>query len=415
VIVPPRRATTHHPEGVIADHPGDLETARVAMRRIGVAALLVLGTLFWIAFGLGVWTNRQALDTDNWVDTSGELLQEEAVRTALGSFIVEQLYSSEAAEQRLEEVLPPRLAQLAGPAAAGLKEIARRNAPRLLGTDAALTAWEAANRAAHQTLLAIVEGDLGERAVSLDLKSLFGEVAAGTGLPPEVAERIPPNIASLQVASADDVGTVRELLDLFKTIVWVLLGLAMAAFAGAIALARDRRRMVVTVGGCLMFAGIAVLAIRSLAGKALVEALAEAPNAHGVADDVWQISTSLLVDAAHGSFLIGLFVVLGAWLAGSGRRATVLRRAGAHPLRERAAAVWAALGVLLLLLVIWGPVPWTQRLWPMLIFAVGACAWLAWIRRRTLAEFPNEPPPRLGWPWRRPGATAATETGGTTQ
>jgi hypothetical protein len=43
------------------------------------------------------------------------------------------------------EVLPPELTRLAGPAAAGLMEIARRNAPRLLGTDAALTAWEEAN------------------------------------------------------------------------------------------------------------------------------------------------------------------------------------------------------------------------------------------------------------------------------
>ena len=96
-----------------------------------------------------------------------------------------------------------------------------------------------------------------------------------------------PAPASLQIASADDVGSLHELLDLFKAIVWVLLGLAVAAFAGAIALARDRRRTVAGVGGCLMFAGIAVLAIRSLAGKALVDALAEAPNAHGAADDAW--------------------------------------------------------------------------------------------------------------------------------
>jgi hypothetical protein len=290
-------------------------------RRFGTAALLVLATLLWTAFGFGVWANRQALETDNWVETSSSLLEDEEVRTALGYFIVDRLYSSEAVEQRLEQV-------------ARLKEIARRNAPRLLGTDAALTAWEEANRLAHQTLLAIVEGDLGERAVSLDLKSLFGEVAAGTGLPTEAVERIPPNIASLQIASADDVGNVRKLLDLFKAIVWVLLGLAVAAFAGAIALARDRRRMVAGVGGCLMFAGIAVLAIRSLAGKALVDALVEAPNAHGVADDVWQISTTLLVDAAQGTFLFGLFVVLGAWLAGAGRRATMLRRTSAPTLCE---------------------------------------------------------------------------------
>ena len=219
----------HHPPWVIPAHPGGFETDEVATRRIGVAALLVLGTLFWTAFGLGVWANRQALDTENWVDTSGALLEDEEVRTALGNVIVERLYSSEAAEQRLEEVLPPQLARLAGPAAAGLKELARRNAPRLLGSDAALSAWEAANRKAHEAVLAIVEGDAGEQAVSLDLKSLFEEVAAGTGLPTEAVDRIPPEITNMQVASADDIGAVRELLGLFKTIVWLLLGLAIAA------------------------------------------------------------------------------------------------------------------------------------------------------------------------------------------
>ena len=113
-------------------------------RRIGVGALLVIGTLVWIAFGLGLWANRQALETDNWVETSGELLENESVRTALAAFIVDQLYDSEAVQERLTEVLPPRLDGLAAPAAAGLKEIAQRNAPRVLGSAAALKAWESA-------------------------------------------------------------------------------------------------------------------------------------------------------------------------------------------------------------------------------------------------------------------------------
>jgi hypothetical protein len=364
-------------------------------RRLAATALLVLGTLLWIAFGLGLWASRQALETDNWVETSGNLLEDEEIRTALGVVLVDRLYDSEAVAQRLEEVLPPELDRLAGPAAAGLKELARRNAPRLLGTAAALGAWEEANRRAHDTLVAIVDGDVGERAVSLDLGALLREIASGTGLPANAVDRLPPQVADLQIASADEVSDLRQLLDLFETIVWLLLGLSIAAFAGAVALARDRRRMVVNVGGCMLFAGLALLAIRSLAGKALVDALAEAPNAHAVADDVWEIATSLLVDVAQGSFLLGLFLVLGAWLAGRGRRATGVRRFGAHSLREQAGLVWAGLGVFLLLLVIWGPVPWTQRPLPMLVFAAGAAAWLAWIRRRTLAEFPDEPAPRL--------------------
>jgi hypothetical protein len=367
----------------------------VAGRRIGVAALLVLGTLFWTTFGLGLWAQRQALDTDNWVDTSAELLENEEIRTALAVFIVDELYDSEAVQDRLEEVLPPRLEGLAAPAAAGLKEVATRNAPRVLGTAAALSAWEQANRTAHDTLLDIVENGVLGRDVSLDLKSLVEEVAAGTGLPASAADRLPPNVANLKVATPDELQTIRDLLNLFETLVWVLLALALLSFAGAVALSPDRRRTILNLGLCLILAGIAMLALRRLAGRIVEEALAEAPNAHAVAGDVWDIVTRLMVDVAQGSLLLGFFVMLGAWLVGPGRRATALRRFAAYPLREHAGYVRAGLATLILLLVLWGPVPWTQGIWTILIFTALVFAWLERIRHRTVEEFPDEPPPRL--------------------
>ena len=377
------------------------------MRKAGIAALLAVGTLIWIGFGVGVWAHRQVLDTDEWVNTSADLLEDEEVRTALGLFIVDRLYDSEEVQARIEEVLPPRLDPLAGPAAAGLKEVARRNAPRLLGTDVALNAWREANEAAHGTLIALVEGEAGGN-LTLDLGTLFRQIAEGTGLPPDAVDRLPPEVSSLQIASGENLETAQDALDLFKTVVWVLLVLGLACFAGAVALSRDRRRTVLSVGGCLMFAGLAVLAVRRLAGEAVVEALADAPNAMGAADNVWEISTSLLVDAAQGSILGGFFMVTGAWLASAGRRATGVRRFSAYALREHAGVVRAGLGVAILLLVIWGPVPWTQRLWGIAVFTVAAFAWLEWIRRRTLEEFPDEPAPRLSLRSRR----AAYDPGG---
>ena len=367
-------------------------------RSIGVSVLLIVGTLLWVGFGLGVWANRQALDTENWVNTSDELLQNEDVRESLGLFIVDRLFRSSDVQQSLEEALPPQLDRLAGPAAAGLKEAAARNAPRVLGTDAALTAWRKANEAAHSTLLKLVEGEVANGGVTLNLQELFEEVAASAGLPPDAADKLPPEVATLVVVESDELETVKDLLDLFKKVVWILLVLAIAAFAGAVALSRDRRRGLMAVGGSLMFAGLAVLALRSLLGQALVDSLADAPNAHAAADDVWSISTSLLVDAAQGSLLFGLFLVTGAWLAGAGKRATMWRRAAAYPMRERPGVVRAGLGAALLLLVVWGPVPWTQRFGTMLIFTIAAFAWLEWIRRRTLTEFPDEPPVRFTRP-----------------
>src|SRR5688572_12828478 len=367
-------------------------------RRIGVTALLVVATLLWIGLGFGIWANRQALNTENWVDTSTALLADEDIRTAVGLFIIDRLYQSDQVAERIETVLPPRLAQLAKPAAAGLKEVAQRNAGRVLGTDVALQAWEGANERAHAALIRLVESDVASGEVRLDLGTLFEQMAAATGLPPDAVENLPPTVTSMEIASADRLEAARDALDLFKTIVWVLLVLAVGAFAAAIALSADRRKTILAVGGCMMFAGVALLALRRLAGSLVVDSLAEAPNAHAVADDAWDIAVSLLVDIAYGTLLFGFLLVIGAWLAGAGRRATSVRRAAAYPLRERPGVVRAGLGVAILLLVIWGPVPWTQRLWGIAIFTVIAFLWLEWIRRRTLEEFPNEEAVRLRMP-----------------
>jgi len=380
---------------VIAGHPSGAKNRDMRGRRIGVTALLVLATLLTTAFGFALWAKRQALDTENWGDTSSALLEDDEIRQAVGLFIIDRLYQSEEVEARLEQVLPPRLVQLAKPAAAGLKQLAQRNAGRVLGTDAALQAWETANRTAHETLLRIIESDAAEDGVSLQLKSLFEQMATATGLPATAVDRLPPEVSSLEVAGPGQVETARDLLDTFRTLLWVLLFLSIGAYAGAIALSADRRRTIIRVGGSLILVGIALLAIRRLAGSYVVDALADAPNAHAVADDVWDIATSLLVDVASGGMLFGLFLVIGAWLQGEGARATALRKASAHSFREHPGAVRAALGAGILLLVIWGPVPWTQRLWGIAIFTVLAYLWLEWTRRQTLEQFPDEPPPRM--------------------
>jgi len=331
---------------------------------------------------------RQALETDNWVDTSEQLLENEPIRDALALFLVDRLYNSAEVEQRLEQVLPPRLQRLAGPAAAGLEEVARRQAPRALGTVVALRAWRNANRQAHSTLLSVVRSDASDRPISLDLEQLLAQVADATGLPQEAVDRLPPNLAKLQIADAEELDEAKGAVDLLEEIPWVLFGLALVAFAAAVYLSTERRRGVLNVGACLIVAGIGVLALRRLGEKAVVDALAEAPNADSVADNAWDIATSLVVDVAQGSMLLGLLIVSAAWLVGPTGWAAGTRRFAAPALRDHAGAVRAGLAVAILLLVIWGPVPWTTKVIPILLFTAAAFSWLEWTRARTLREFP---------------------------
>jgi len=369
----------------------------MSARRIGAATLLVVGTLLWSAAILGVWAQRQALNTDNWVSTSDRLLENTRIRNALAVALVDRLYDTNSVEERLRQSLPPRLDPLAAPAASGLREVALRNAPRVLGTDAALQAWQTANRGAHKAFLALVDGRVAPGGqVTLDVQNLVRRVATSTGLPAGVADKLPPNIAQLQILKSDQLATVQDAVAFFRDAVWILIVAAVAAFGGAIALSTDRRHSIVTVGLCLMIASLLVLAVRRVAGVEVIDSLANAPNAHAVAGDIWNIATSLLVDAAQGSFLFGALVASAAWVAGPGRLATTVRRVNAPPLRERVAVTRAGLAVALILLVWWSPVPWTGRAVPVLIVAVAAFVWLEWLRRRSAVEFADITPGELG-------------------
>lgn len=359
------------------------------LRGIAVTALLVAGTLLMVGAGIGIWAQRQALDTDEWVDTSSELLENAPIRTAVGAYLVDELYDSERVEGRIEAVLPPRLDPLAGPAAAGLENAVRDNAPRLLGSAVALNVWRDANRASHETLLKAIDG--ADVPVDLNLGALLEQVAADTGLPPAAVDKLPPDVAQLQIAPPEEIEKVRTAIDVFRALGWVLFGLAIAAFAVATFLSTDRRRTTLSAGVCLIAAGIAMLAARKLAGQWVVDALADAPNAHAVAGDAWEIATSLMVSVAAGGMLLGLIVVAGAWLVGPGRRATAVRQSAAPTFRDHPAAARVALALLLLLLVLWGPVPWTQQAIPLLIVTAATYVWLEVLMRRTLAEVPASP------------------------
>jgi hypothetical protein len=53
--------------------------------------LIGIGSLLAIVAILALWANRQLLDTDNWTETSSELLENEDIRDQISVFLVDQL------------------------------------------------------------------------------------------------------------------------------------------------------------------------------------------------------------------------------------------------------------------------------------------------------------------------------------
>src|ERR1700742_1412228 len=92
-------------------------------RRRTVKGLIVLGALFAFLSVFAIWVERQALDTSEWVNTSGRLIHNSTIRSAVGEYLVEQLYENVNVEKKVEEVLPKAAKELAGPAASGLRSV----------------------------------------------------------------------------------------------------------------------------------------------------------------------------------------------------------------------------------------------------------------------------------------------------
>jgi hypothetical protein len=367
---------------------------RPRWNRILVPTLVVLGALCLLISTISVWIRDVALDPDEWANTSGQLLESENVRDALAVYIVDQAYSASDAEARLEEALPERLKPLAGPAAAQLQGVAYRAAGEALERPRVQELWRSTNRAVNEQLLALIEGEtervtLTDDAVVLDLDQIVanvaGRIGAGEGATEAVQERVEPVV----LMRSDQLSTVQTVVELLRALSFWPFILALVLWAVAVYLARGRRRETLRmIAISLVLLGIALLVIRRLGGRALVENLVEAESLKPAVSDVWAIFTTLLAESAVAGIVVGAIALLGTWLAGPTARAASVRRWLAPTFRDRPALPHIVLAAAILIILLWGPTGTPRRLISVVVVTVLAFVGLELLRRRTVQEFP---------------------------
>ena len=361
---------------------------RLRTRRALVWSILSLALVLLLISSLTVWAKRQALQTDRWVATSDQLLQNEQIRNAAAQEMVNALFAQTDIEQRVSATLPPNLKPLAGPAVGLVRQAAVPAAEELLARPFVQQLWEEANRLAHQKLMAILEGNQGKALttangdVTLDLHPLVLQLASRLGLSAD----IPPSAGVITIMHSDQLQKAENAVKFIKFFSVFMVIVVLALFVLAIYLAGGFRREALRFAALgLVLVGILVLAARRVAGAAIVDQLTS-PSTHDVGYAVWIIATSLLKSIALALIGYGLVLLLGVWFAGRTRWAVAARTRVAPYVRDHAAAVWVGTAALFLLLLIWSPIEATRQFWGILGIAASIIVGVEALRRQLVSE-----------------------------
>lgn len=370
--------------------------------RVLVGAMLTLAGILTFVAIFSFWINRQAMNTDNWVNTSDKLLQNEAIQSQLATFLVAQLYANVDVQAELEKVLPPQAEALAGPAAGGLRQLGQQVAERALATPQVQGLWETANRAAHEQLLKILDGggsivETGEGEVTLQLGTLVEQVGEQVGVPGQLSEKLPEDAGELKILDSEQLGTAQRIAKLIRKLPIVLTALLIALYAGAIFLARGRRRETVRgTGFAFIVAGVLALLVRGFAGTTITDSLAGSESVRPAVEAAWEIGTSLLVTVAVSAIAFGVLAVIWAWLEGPTSPATALRRGAAPYFRDQRGAAYGVAAAVWLALIAWAPIAAFRKPFGILLFTLLFAIGTESLRRLSVREFPDARTASLG-------------------
>src|SRR5262245_21992417 len=262
------------------------EPVPVASRRrlIAARALTVLAVLLVVVGALANFVKREALDRSQFRHTSRELIADKAIRDEVAITLVDQLYANVDVAALLRQRLPANLQPLSGLIAGAARDATIRSAQRLLEQPQVQDAFVAAASQSQRQFVAVLDGD--SRAVEtsggkvvLDFRPLVLDLGDRFSIVSNLQSRLPENAGRVTILESDELKTAQDATRLLRFVadwIWVF---ALAAAAGAVWLARGRRRNEVralAIG--LLIAGLLILIARTLIGRYVVDHLVQAES-----------------------------------------------------------------------------------------------------------------------------------------
>lgn len=232
---------------------------RTSLSAILSAVLLVLLAVLVPLSALSAWVDLEIDDTDRYVAAVSPLSSDPAVRDTVADLTTDEVM------KRIE----------LGALQDTMRDFLHQGVLSFTTTDAFRTAWDAANRTAHTSITAALDGDSGE-AVTIDLAPVIEQVKKeleNSGVP--FADQIPVERTELTVLSGDRADHVRRTFGWLRyASVWPAVAtLVLLVLVVGLATVRGGRRAglfaTAVVGGGLVL-GAVVLRVLMAVGRSEV-------------------------------------------------------------------------------------------------------------------------------------------------
>jgi hypothetical protein len=352
---------------------------------IGVASLMVIVSI------LSIWLNTVVYDTPTWRATSQEIIHDPAMQRQVSQYVVNELYNSAAIQNDISGALPPKFQNIAPAVTSGLRQVAVQAAERLLATTQVQNLWVEASVKAHDAFVRLIDNQtkfaqLNNGKIVLDLHPVLLQVADTAGLGAAAQRLLPASAGQLDIMTTTQLSTLQTAARILHALsIWapvivvVLLALAIWLADGF------RRRTLLWSAIGILLATLILVVVRRILGTEIVDSLAGNVAARPALINAWYIATDRL-GTTNLTVLVGAIVlVVGAWLAGAGRlRSEVHRRLAPWIINPLSA--FGIPAVVLVVLVVWGPLPVFQKWIPVVVIAVLAALGIQALRLLAIAE-----------------------------
>ena len=340
-------------------------------KRISSWVLVVVACILSVLSVVTVFARNQLLNTDAYVNTVAPLASNPAIQTQVAKQVSQNLITRTNVESRVKQALPPKAGFLATPITSGLETVTDELALKAVQSEQFYTLWVGANRAAHKQLVAVLtgssEGSLSSKngKVTIDLSQVevnVKEKLDAKGI--TVFDKVPAvKGLNFVLFQSKDLTKIQKLIKLLNDLAIVLPIVALVCFAGAVALARNRRRGLVRAAIGLAVSMAAILVVLAVARNQYLSGLS--PNQSVAANQaVIDTVTGALREAVRIILVASALIAIVALVAGNRRVRTRMadgtqsRWVTADPLhgfvvRHRKILQWGTIAVGLLVLVVW--------------------------------------------------------------